>query len=504
MNRWSVRGAAAFALGMLVLTGPTPAKAQTNGYVLQCLSARVSGLGCVTRAQPAAPASIFRDPAAVVDFERPSLEFNLMSFNPTVTFQNSANTSEVTGARHSYPMLSVAYTGRRLGKNVAWALGVEPIGGFGSDFRLQHQLLSGTQGTGVDYETFFAALKAGPAIAWRFAPGWSVGASVSLTYAQITEFRMPFTLPPSVPQGMGGIAQLDPPVYGPLFQQFTELTAYGDSEGYDGFGWSADLGVRYHSDGGTIFAASWSPKRPIALDGGTARIDMTAQFEQMLGYMIMARAQAYGETQQEAQAAVMQQLGQAGIDMSAGVAADYAAATELNLPMTVGAGLSTPLGRAFRVSAEVEWRQWSEAQGRMPFILTEGTNANLNLMMNGDPTNSDFEYPFPLDWEDTWTAKMGLEYDLESGYALRTGFLYGQNPVPNNTVFIAFPAISTNAISVGATLPLGSVPLDVSVLQALKNEVEGIGEGHLNGAEYLNSTSGLSQTVVTLGVRWSF
>ena len=496
--------AGAAALGLMAVAGPRSAHAQTNGFILQCLSAQASGLGCVTRAQPDLPTSLFRDPAALVDFERPALEVNLTSFNPTVTFSNGANPEEVTGARHMYPLFSAAFTGARLGENVAWAVGVEPIGGFGADFMLQHDLLSGPEGTAVGYETMFAALKAGPALAWRFAPGWSVGGSVSLTYAQIRDFRMPFTLPASAPLGMGGLAQLDPQVYGPLFQQFTELTAYGDSEGYDGFGWSADLGLRYKRDNGLTFAASWSPRRPIELSGGTAVIDMTAQFEQMLGAMVMARAQAYGETPEQAQAAVMAQLGQAGLDLAAGVSSTYDAATELNLPMTFGAGISAPVGEGLRLAGEVEWRQWSEAQGTMPFLLSAGTNPNLNLMMNGDPTDATFAYPFPLEWKDTWTAKVGLEYLRESGWGFRGGYLYGQNPVPDNTVFIAFPAIATNALTLGTTVPLGAIGLDVSLVQALNTELDGCGQNHLNGAEYLNSTSGLSQTVVTAGIRWIF
>lgn len=369
---------------------------------------------------------------------------------------------------------------------------------------LQHDLRAGPEGTAVGYETFVAALNAGPAIAWRLAPGWSVGGSVSLTYAQIRDFRMPFTLPTSTPVGIGGLAQLDPDVYGPLFQQFTELTAYGDSQGYDGFGWTADVGLRYQRDDGLAFTASWSPKRPIGLDGGTAEIDRTAQFEQMIGAMVMARAQAYGETPHKAQAVVMEQLGQPGLDLAAGVSSTYAAETELNLPMTFGAGVSAPIGSHFRLAGEIEWRQWSEAQGTMPFLLSEGTNANLNLMMNGDPTDATFNYPFPLEWQDTWTAKAGLEYLRESGWAFRGGYLYGQNPVPDNTVFIAFRAIATNALTLGTTVPLGSLGLDVSLVQALNAELDGAADGHMNGAEYLNSTSGLSETVITAGVRWIF
>ncbi len=500
MNRWTLSAATA-ALSLTLLAAPSAA--QTNGFVMQCMSARTAGAGCVTRAQEATPTNLFRDPASLVDFEAASFEVNLSSFTPSLTFENAANPFQVAGTQHTYPMFSAAYIARPSG-NFAWGIGLEPIGGFGADFALQHDLLSGPNGTAVDYETFFMAMKAGPAVAWRFAEGWSVGASASVIYSQIRDFRMPFTMPATTPLGMGAIAQLDGAVYGPMFSHFTELTAYGDSESYAGFGWTADLGLRYTADNGFVFAASWAPERPITLDGGTATIDMTAQFQQMLGGMVMARAQAYQESPQQAQGAVMQQLGMAGLDLQAGVVSQYDAATELTLPMTFGAGIRTPLTEGLRMSAEVEWRQWSNAQSVMPFRLTNGTNANINLMMNADPTNSDFTYPFPLEWQDSWTAKVGAEYALSETLALRGGFLYGENPVPDHTVFIAFPAISTNAATFGLTFDAAGVPLDVSYVRALQTDFDGCGENHLIGAEYLNSRSGMSQDVITLGTRLSF
>ncbi len=474
-----------------------PSAGQTNGFVLQCLSARTSGQGCVTRAQEATPTSLFRDPAGLVAFDGPAFEINAAPFVPALTFENAVN-SRVDGHRHIFPLGSVAYVGPRKGR-FAWAVGLEPVGGFGSDFDLEHALLSSASGGLVDYESYFAAAKLGPAVAWELAPGLSVGASASLVYGQIRDFRMPFTMPPSTALGMAGVPQLDPAVYGPLFQQFTELTAYGDSDGYAGLTWSADVGVRYHHDSGLTVAGSWSPERPLDVDGGTALIDMGAQFGQMMEAMVMARAQAYGESPAEAQSVVVSQLGAAGLDLGAGMAATYDASTTVTLPMTAGLGMRLPFTGAWTVSAEVEWRRWSEAQDVMPFRLTDGGNPNINLLLNADPTDGSFTYPFPLEWEDTWSAKVGTEYVVASGNAVRLGYLQGQNPVPDRSVFIAFPAISTRAVTAGATIHLGSFPLNVSYVHAFEEELAGCDHGHLLGAEYNSSRTTMSQNVFTLG-----
>ncbi len=488
---------------LLVAMAAGSVSAQTNGFELQCMSARAAGRGCVTRAQPDLPTSLFRDPAGIAAYGSPRLEVNVAPFMPALSFENAVN-GRTQGALHAYPLVSAAYVGRKLGTRLHWAVGLEPIGGFGSDFRLHNALLNGQDNATVAYQSFFAAVKVGPTLAYDLLPGLSVGASVTGVYAQIRQFRMPFAMAPSFARGMAAIPQLDPSVYGPLFQQFTEMTAYGNSSGFAGMTWSADAGVSYRAPSGWAISASWSPKRTITLDKGSATIDMTAQFQQMLGAMVSARAAAYGETAQEAQNAVMQQLGAAGVDLSAGMVAKYRASTDLTLPMTFGTGLHAPLRTWWSLAAEVEWRQWSQAESTMPFRLSGGDNSNLNLLVNGDPTNGSFAYPFPLEWKDTWSWKVGTEFTVHGAYKLRAGVLTGGNPVPDNTVFIAFPAIATRAVTAGAGLRLFGLPLDVAYVHALSQSIDGISSNHLMGAEYNGSHTTMSQDVVTVGTTFHF
>ncbi len=498
MNTLSRIGLAGLLLGLAAGS----ASAQTNGFELQCMSARAAGRGCVTRAQPDLPTSLFRDPAGIAAYKSPQLEVNVAPFMPSLTFENAAN-QQTKGALHAYPLASVAYVGRTVGTRLHWAVGLEPIGGFGSDFRLHNALLSG-QGSTVAYQSFFAAVKFGPTVAYDLLPGLSVGASLSGVYAQIRQFRMPFTMAPSFARGMAAIPQLDPTVYGPLFQQFTQMTAYGNSAGFGGMTWAADAGVAYRAPSGWAISASWSPKRTIKLDGGTATIDMNAQFQQMLGAMVAARQAAYGETAQEAQGAVLQQLSAAGLDLSAGMKAEYQASTDLTLPMTVGAGVHAPLRPWWTLAAEVEWRQWSRAETTMPFRLSGGSNANLNLLIAGDPTDGSFAYPFPLEWKDSWSWKVGTEFTVHDAYKLRAGFLTGTDPVPANTVFITFPAIATRAITIGAGARLFGMPLDVAYVHALSQGIDGCASKHLMGAEYDGSHTTMSQNVVTVGTTIHF
>jgi len=486
--------AAALVGGVLLAR---PGGAQTNGYVLHCLSARAAGQGCVTRARDDVPTDLFRDPAALSWYQRPVLEANLSAFMPSLTFRNGANPNTADGALHAYPLGSMAYVGPKVGR-LAWAVGMEPIGGFGSDFNLRHQLLGQE-----DYESFFAALKVGPAFSIDLAPGLSLGASAYATYARIRDFRMPFTMPPQAASGMGMLVQMDEH-YPSMFANVTELTAYGDSYDFGGWAAGASFGLAWRANDALRLSAAWNPRSKISLDGAHATIDMSKQFEAMFGVMVQERMQYHGMSASEAQASVGQALGQAGMDLSLGTAATYKAATELSEPQTAGAGLSLAFSPQWTVAVEGVWMDWSAASSVMPFILTEGDNPNVNILVNGNPSNGDFTYPFPLEWKDSWTGKIGFAYAASNATTLRFGYLYGSNPVPDNTVFVAFPAISSQAVTTGAGFELLGLPLEVSLVHAMSTHITGAPAGHLLGSEYQSSRTTMRQTVLTVGGVWKY
>lgn len=486
---------------MLVAAFVNPAAlaAQTNGYVMHCMSARAAGQGCVTRARDDVPTDLFRDPAAIAWFQRPAFEANVSGFAPSLTFRNSANAAGADGANHVFPLASFAYVGRKLSPRLSWAVGMEPIGGFGSDFKLDHALLGAQQ----DYESFFAALKMGPALAFEVAPGFTIGASGYATYAQIRYFRMPFTMPPQTAAGMGLIMKMDPH-YPALFSNVTELTAYGNSTGFNGWGWGTSVGAAWKVNEDVRFSASWSPRSKISLSGASATIDMSKQFAAMFGMMVQERVQNHGMTAADAQAYVATALGQAGMNLGLGTVNTYQAATELSEPQTAGLGLNVRASSRWDIALEGVWMGWSNAESVMPFILTKGTNPNVNILVNGDPANGNFTYPFPLHWKDSWSGKMGVAFRATDETTLRAGYLYGTNPVPDNTVFIAFPAISSQALTAGAGFTLLGLPAELSFVHALNATITGAPSGHLLGAEYQNSSTTMQQNVFTFGAVWKY
>lgn len=467
------------------------AAAQTDGFILHCASARATGMGCVARGQEGIPTTLFRDPAGIVAFNKPAFEANLTAFVPALSFTNAANAS-ADGAVHAYPMGSMAYVGSRV-HGVSWAIGMEPIGGLGSDFRLKNAVIGAAQ----NYESFFAALKAGPVLAYRLTPTLSVGGSISLVYGQVRDFRMPFSMPASSARGMAGLMQLDPQHYQALFGGMSEMTAYGDSKAYAGTAVTGDLGLSWAPSPKLRVSASWSPKTPLDLSGGTARMDMSKQFEAMFGALVQERMMNHAESQTQAMGTVQTLLGGAGIDMSKGAVANYDAAMTMTLPQSAGIGATFRPAAGWTLAFEGGWMGWKKAEYDMPFKLTGSDNANVNILVNGSPTDASFTYPFPLRWKDSWVAKLGVERSF-GATALRAGYAYGSNPVPSNAVFITFPAIVEHSAMVGATLPLGPLPLDIALARTFDKQLVGAASS-LVGSEYQGSTTHLRETAITVG-----
>lgn len=71
-------------------------------------------------------------------------------------------------------------------------------------------------------------------------------------------------------------------------------------------------------------------------------------------------------------------------------------------------------------------------------------------------------------------------------------------------MFVTFPAISTTAVTLGATWKIGGTSLDLSYVHAFAEEVTGTSGQHLIGSEYRNSRTTMSQDVITIGLVWRF
>jgi long-chain fatty acid transport protein len=231
-------------------------------------------------------------------------------------------------------------------------------------------------------------------------------------------------------------------------------------------------------------------------------MDMTAQMNDAFGKAVQGyMAQNPGKTPQEAQAAVMAQFSGMGIDLSKGVKAIYDLNLDLKFPQSIGFGTSYAASDNFKLALDVEWINWANAFDKMTLKLINGANPNINTMLGNSGT---FNLDFPMNWKNAIVLKVGGEYNVNSDLTLRLGYAYGNNPVPEFTIFSVFPAIVENHLMVGASYRVSS-PLTIhAAFEMGLNKSQTASNPSLIANEYDGSISQLSTNLIHLVASYAF
>ena len=471
--------------GALLVAAPT-ARAQTNGYLLPCSAAAPLARGCTTLTDPADPSAMLANPAGLSLVGGRALSLNGAAFLPTMSYTNALNPT-TAGKDNVYPLPAVFFADRSRGR-WTFGLGAQTLGGMGADYTLTHPLLGPDQ----RYHSKFGLMKGGLAAAYRLTPKLSLGATAGALYGQV-EFATPYAVSPTQLAGLAGLAQ--DPDYAPLLAGFTEATAYADVTGLSGFGFTAGASLQYQVSPALAIGFAWTAPSTLTMSGGSAAMDMNAQFGQLYQGMVAAKG---GDA-----ATVDAQLASFGIDLSKGMATTFGAAVDFGIPQTVTLALGAHPSSRWRLGVDLGWIGWKAAFDAMPVRLTAGTNANVNIMMNGSPTNGTFATAWPTEWKDTWTARGGVEFVATSEWTLRGGAIYGTNPVPSGYIFTIFPAIVRGAGTLGASYRLGRTTVDLTYAHTF---AQSLTAGATSGvaSEYANSTSRLAENTVSFGLGLRF
>ncbi|HTH63513.1 MAG TPA: outer membrane protein transport protein [Gemmatimonadales bacterium] len=475
-----------FGLVAAALLAPVATRAQTNGYLLSCSAAATLGRGCTTLADPGDPAVLLSNPASLATIGGRALSLNGAAFLPFMSYRNTVN-AVTPGKDNLYPLPAVFFADRARGR---WAFGVgaQTLGGMGADYTLTHPLLGPNQ----HYHSKFGLMKGGLAAAFRVTPRLSVGAMAGAVYGQV-EFATPYAVNPAQLAGLAGLAQ--DPDYAPLLAGFTEATAYADMSGLSGFGFTAAASIEYQASPDVTVALAWTAPSTLTMGGGQAALDMNAQFGQLYQGMVAAKG---GDT-----ATVNAQLAGFGIDLSKGMATQFGAAVDFGIPQTLTLAVGARPSLRWRLGVDAGWVGWKHAFRGMPVRLSNGSNANINIVMNGSPTNGAFAATWPTEWRDAWIARIGAEFAAAPALTLRGGAIYGSNPVSSEYLFTVFPAIVQSAATVGFGYQVGATAVSVTYAHAFaRAQTAGATSGV--AAEYANSTSRLGENTLSVGLGWHF
>jgi long-chain fatty acid transport protein len=176
-----------------------------------------------------------------------------------------------------------------------------------------------------------------------------------------------------------------------------------------GFGWNVQAGILYRATTNLQFGLSYTTEMEIDTTGN-ATGDPYAQFNTYPGPL----------------------------------AFHYNAEVDNTFPQEVDLGMSWKFHPQWRLALQVDWINWANAFTSLPVHLSSGNNPNVNAALGANV--SDY---VPMNWNDAFVYRAGLEYAVTKNLSLRAGYCYGQSPVPSNTLTPLTAAISEHTLTAG-------------------------------------------------------
>jgi long-chain fatty acid transport protein len=128
------------------------------------------------------------------------------------------------------------------------------------------------------------------------------------------------------------------------------------------------------------------------------------------------------------------------------------ASVDLDLPAVAHTAVAYTGFERWTIEAGLRWEEWSsydklDLKLKEPVFDGQGFRDKVSEKKN---------------WKDTFAFNLGLEYQLNEMITLRTGYLYGQNPVPNSTFEPAIPDADSHLFTLGTGLKYNSFKFDLA------------------------------------------
>jgi long-chain fatty acid transport protein len=142
---------------------------------------------------------------------------------------------------------------------------------------------------------------------------------------------------------------------------------------------------------------------------------------------------------------------------------------EIQYPNILGVGYGVDVSDTFSVGVDVEWIEHS----RLEEIPIDVSNNNLLL-----PVTS-----IPQDWDDTWTAAIGFDWNINGEWILHGGYTFLEAPTPTSTMVPIGAEGDLNALGIGVSLVKETYTIDLAYSYLIVDDVEvsGMANPTLNG-----------------------
>ncbi|MBN1634398.1 MAG: outer membrane protein transport protein [Ignavibacteria bacterium] len=472
------------------------------------------------------PELMMTNPAGISFLQKSTIAGNFSFMAPQTGFSNSIN-NDVQGQKNYFPLPSAGYVNKYKESDFSWGIGVYTSGGMGADYLLKNELYRSQsyERYGPDtayryrpikgsyweqaYHSTFATINGGLSAAYKIADEFSFGITAQLIYS-LMEFQMPFGMNPSIMKGVPKSMPLT--TFGELFARSTQTGGFGYNEvitsanmtELNTISFGGKIGLAYKPDEDLSFGLTYSLPTKFKYKNGKTSMDMSKQFEDVTGRAVTAfysQPGAQGLSLEFALNQIAINFGYMEIDPNLGFKADYnVEVAGLEIPQSIGFGLAYKPDTKLSLGLDFEWINWSNAFEKMEIKLTNGSNANINKMMGGPNINIDF----PLNWNDAVIIKLGAEYDISKPVTLRVGYAYGNNPVPESTVFPLFPAIVEHHLTLGGSYRFSkNINVNLAFETGLSKELTALNPS-LVQSEFNGSSSKLSTILGHVSFFWNF
>ncbi len=249
-------------------------------------------------------------------------------------------------------------------------------------------------------------LSLNPVISWQVLPKLSLAAGFNQVFSDV-ELKRSIDLSPYSPF-FGGL---------PLPEARTRMDGCGQGQGFN-------LGLLYHITEDINLGMSYRSRVDLHYKG-TARFNIPRS--------------GFGP----------------GVDVPLrGLLPDGDASTDVDLPSIFVVGLATTALRDWTFEFDFHWVNWS-SMDRLFINFEKPSPPDLNI---------------PRDWHDTFFYSLGAKCQLSESIVLRSGYMFRNTPIPDNTFDPILPDSDQHIVTIGAGYQKGGLGIDLAYMALLYND----------------------------------
>jgi long-chain fatty acid transport protein len=138
------------------------------------------------------------------------------------------------------------------------------------------------------------------------------------------------------------------------------------------------------------------------------------------------------------------------------VAGKTDAKSTIKFPQSIAAGYAYRPVKQLKLEVDVEWTNWNP-------LNTVSVVVPANKMLNGK-TGVEFN------WKDSFFYEFGAQYDFNETWAVRAGYIFSENTVPNSTFSPNLPDSNRHVFSVGLGYSSKLLNVDLTYQYSLSDD----------------------------------